>query len=75
MTTRLPYLQWLAQLKEGDIVIPVINSERKEAVPITRAAKTSVTIGKYAKAMRFSRKTGVICGRKPLKHLFIIDQP
>lgn len=72
---QLPYLKWLAQLREGDFVIPVIHGERKEVQPLTKVSKTTVTIGKYAKAMKFSRKTGLICGKRPLKHLFSLDQP
>lgn len=48
--------RWLALLKDGGLVVPVINGQRKEPVPC-RVTRTLVVIGKYAKAQRFSRKT------------------
>lgn len=71
----MKFIDWLAQLKEGDLVVPVIHGERKDPVSVTRATATQITIGKYAKRTRFNRKTGVICGSRPLKHLFRIEQP
>lgn len=75
MTTRLPYLQWLAQVKKGDMVIPVIAGNRLEPQVVVSATRTLITIGKYAKRTNYSRKTGLIAGQRPLKHLFRLDQP
>jgi ribosomal protein L21 len=75
VTTRLPYLQWLAQVQKGDIVIPVVAGNRLEPVVVTSTSPTLITIGKYAKRTNYSRKTGLIAGNRPLKHLFRLDQP
>ena len=75
MTTRLPYLQWLAQLQKGDFVVPMVNGQPMAVEPLTQASKTTLTIGKYGRALRFRRKDGNLCGKKPLGHLFRIEQP
>ena len=73
MTTRLPYLQWLAQLKAGDTVVVYIGSEPKGEHVIASTSEHYVTIGKYGRALRFNRKTGKLCGHVRLKHLFRIE--
>jgi len=75
MSHELPYLAWLSQLKVGDPVRVFIGSQAKEVQTVTSAPKTFVTIGKYGKAMRFNRKDGIVCGKRPLKNLFRIEPP
>jgi hypothetical protein len=73
MSHRLPYLQWLKQLKVGDTVVAYIGSEAKGEHVITSASEHYVTIGKYGRALRFNLKTGKLCGDVRLKHLFRIE--
>lgn len=69
------YFDWLSQLKVGDTVVPYIHGEPKASEEITRASRIHVSIGKFAKTIRFSRATGMICGHKNLKTLFRIGRP
>jgi len=66
---------WLRQLKNGDRVEIFVLSQSKGVATVDHVTKTLVVIGKYGKAKRFSRTTGVLCGRKPLKHLFRLEMP
>jgi hypothetical protein len=73
--SRREYLRWLAALKVGDSVAVYCGSNRLQVATVTSAPRTFVTIGKHAKKTSFRRKTGRICGRRPMSHLFRIERP
>lgn len=67
--------EWLQQLKVGDSVAVYSMSQRMQVAEITSATRTQITIGKYAKRTRFRRSDGMLCGKKPMGHLFRIEPP
>jgi hypothetical protein len=46
-----------------------------EVATVTSAPRTFVSIGRYAKKVNFSRDDGTMCGKRPMSHLFRIEQP
>jgi hypothetical protein len=72
MTTRL---KWLAELTVGSLVAVYIGESHVGNEVVTAENDKWVTVGKYGKAKRYSRKTGLICGHRPMKHLFRIEKP
>lgn len=65
--------EWLLRLTVGDLVAVFIGATKTSEEVVTAANDKWVTIGKYGRAKRYSRKDGVICGHPPLKHLFHIE--
>jgi hypothetical protein len=63
----------LQRLTIGDLVAVYIGSNVKGHEVVTAANDKWVTVGKYGKAKRYSRKDGIICGHRPMKHLFRIE--
>jgi len=64
---------WLQQLKNGDPVEIFMLRQSKGVATVDHVTKTLIVIGRYGKTKRFNRTTGVLCGRKPMKHLFRIE--
>jgi hypothetical protein len=65
--------EWLQQLAVGDLVTVYASSNRMEVATITAAPGSFVTIGKHGRKLNFSRATGLVCGKRLLKHLFRIE--
>jgi hypothetical protein len=71
----MSHMEWLRQLRPLDHVAVHIGASRVEVAQVTSTSRTLITIGKYAKRTNFSRSTGMMCGRKPMGHLFRIERP
>ena len=67
--------EWLKQLRPLDQVAVYCGSQLIEVATVTSAPRTFVTIGKHAKKANFSRDDGQMCGKRPMGHLFRIEQP
>lgn len=67
--------EWLAQIKVGDTVIPHINGTALAPELVTRASRMQVSIGKYSKVSRFSRKTGRLARTDSIRTVLEIRSP
>jgi hypothetical protein len=68
-------MEWRRGLKVGDTVAVYCGSVRYPDAVVTSAPETFVTIGKYRGRLNFNRRTGKLSTRRPLAHLFRIQQP
>lgn len=75
VTGRASPLAWRLQLKVGDPVAVYCNTVRYPDNVVTSAPETFVTIGKHKGKLNFNRRTGKLSTRRPLAHLFRIEQP
>lgn len=66
---------WLASLAVGDLVAVHVSGHRLNVETVTSTSRTLITIGKHAKKASFRRKDGQLAGRRPLGHLFRLEQP
>lgn len=68
-------VEWLAQIRPCDKVAIYCGTQLIEVTTVTAAPRTLVTVGKYRNRVSFRRSDGCICGKRPLSHLFRIEQP
>lgn len=68
-------MEWLRQIRPLDTVAVCVGKARIDVAEVTSTSRTLITIGKFAKRTNFSRSTGKLCGKKPMGHLFRIEQP
>jgi hypothetical protein len=67
--------EWLKQLRPNDLVAVLVGTQRIEVCVVTSTSRTMITIGTHAKKVSFRRRDGSLVGRKPMGHLFHIEQP
>jgi len=73
---RLSPADWRCQLKVGDKVRVFCGSVcLKDEEVVTSAPESFVTVGKFRGKLSFNRVTGKLCGKRPMAHLFRIEQP
>lgn len=68
-------MEWRRGLKVGDRVRVFCGSIEMKDDIVTSAPETFVTIGKYKGKLNFNRRTGKLAARRPMAHLFRIEQP
>jgi hypothetical protein len=65
--------EWLKQIRPLDMVAVCAGTSVMNTAQVTSTSRTLITIGEYAKKANFSRKTGKLCGKRPMGHLFRIE--
>ena len=68
-------MQWRRSLKVGDAVAVYCGSVRYPDSEVTSAPESFVTVGKYRGKLSFNRRTGKLATRRPMAHMFRIEQP
>lgn len=67
--------EWLAQIREDDMVAVYFDSTRMNVEQVTSAPRTFISVGKHAKRVNFRRDTGRMTGCKSMCSRFHIERP